>query len=238
MSNIEFASKQLNKIQKRIQSAANTAGRQLEQITLIGASKRQESKKLQAFYQAGLTHFGENYLQEAIRKQQELSKLATPSWHFIGHIQSNKTQAISQHFDWVHTVDRLKIAQRLSQQRQKISLKDKRSKSLKVLVQLNLDDEQSKSGVTAQQAHQLCNEISQLDYLDLRGLMLIPRPTQEKEITKKTFAQANQLRQSINQRYGLNMSELSMGMSSDFEIAIQEGATLIRIGSALLGERE
>lgn len=229
MSNRDFASKQLNKIQNRISIAAASANRDPSSISLIGAAKQQSTELVRAFSDQGLAHIGENYLNQGLEKQQALSDLEL-TWHFIGAIQSNKTRDIARYFDWVHSIDRLKIAERLNRQAPA-------GKRLQLLLQINVDDEASKAGVTPAQTPQLCDEIAQLPTLDLRGFMLIPMARSDFDAQRKPFAQARQLLDSCNQRYGLSMDSLSMGMSNDLEAAIAEGSTMVRIGTDLFGPR-
>ena len=227
----QFAENQLNHIQERIETACKNAGRTSESVTLIGASKRQSPELINAFIEQGLTNLGENYLQEAIDKQTSLAQnRATLTWHFIGQIQSNKTKIIAENFDWVHGVDRLKIAQRLS--KQNIS-----SKPLNLLIQLNPDDEQSKGGVSLKDASELCDQIAQLDNIALRGFMMIPKARKDSSAQESVFASANELLTLTNQQHGLSMDTLSMGMSGDLEAAIAQGSTMIRIGTDLFGAR-
>jgi len=219
-------------IHNRIQQAAMAANRDFSEIQLIGACKQQASKVLAAFHNAGLTQFGENYLQEALAKQTELP--TNIDWHFIGKLQSNKCKDIAQHFDWVHTVDRLKIAQRLAKSR----LADENlTKPLNVLIQLNPEQENTKSGVSLSEAGTLSAQISELNGLALRGFMLIPAPKTNTEEQRLPFAQARETLEMVNQRYGITLDTLSMGMSNDLETAILEGATMIRVGTALFGSR-
>ena len=230
MSNHDYASTQLAKVLTRIQNACTAAGRNPDAVRLVGASKRQSAELINAFAEAGLRDVGENYLQEAQQKQVALRD--TPlQWHYIGQIQSNKCKSIADHFSWVHGVDRLKVAQRLHH------YTPPERAPLKVLVQINIDDEQSKAGVCVQEAPDLCAQISELGHLSLAGLMLIPAPQPDPERQRATFAEARNLMSRINQRHGLNLSELSMGMSNDLEQAIQEGSTMVRIGTDLFGAR-
>ncbi|MDB4511925.1 YggS family pyridoxal phosphate-dependent enzyme [Arenicella sp.] len=231
MSNRDFASKQLNMIKNRIRCAAISVKRDPTTIKLVGASKQKSAEILRSFYLAGLSNMGENYLQEALVKQAELNDLSI-DWHFIGKPQSNKCKTIAQHFDWVHSVDRLKIAQRLAQFR---SAQEK--SPINLLIQLNVDQEQSKGGIAVAQAPSLCAQISDLENVQLRGFMLIPKATDSIDQQRRPFAAARDVLERTNQRYGLGLDTLSMGMSSDLEAAINEGATIIRIGSALFGAR-
>jgi len=228
MNKYEFAVTQLGIVKTNITKIAKQYQRDPASITLIGASKTQSSETLNAFYQAGLTAVGENYLQEALSKQTALQN-QTLEWHFIGGIQSNKTKDIAENFSWVHGIDRLKVAQRLNMQC---------NKPINALIQLNVDAEQSKNGVTLDQAATLCNDIAQLEQIDLRGFMLIPKTSHPVEEQRRPFALARQALQQINQQYGLTMDTLSMGMSNDLEAAIAEGSTMVRVGTALFGKRE
>lgn len=217
---------QLANITRRIAAAAKQSDRSPQDITLVGASKKQSAELMQYFFDAGLSNVGENYLQEAIDKQ---SKLVANdlNWHFIGQIQSNKTSLIAEHFDWVHGVDRLKIAQRLANS----------NKNIKLLIQLNPDNETSKGGVSLNNAADLCAQISELDGIQLRGFMMIPAPRNSSAEQRAVFASARELLDSTNQQFGLKMDTLSMGMSGDLEAAIIEGSTMVRIGTDLFGAR-
>ncbi len=198
-------------------------------VTLLAVSKAQSAEKLREAYQAGQTKFGENYLQEALNKQTELVDLAI-EWHFIGPIQSNKTQPIAQHFSWVHGVDRLKIAQRLNDAR------PAEMPPLQICLQVNISGEASKSGVAEDELSVLVKTVSALPKLKLRGLMAIPEPTDDEALQRQQFQRMRFLfNRLINEGYSLDT--LSMGMSSDYKIAIEEGATIVRIGSAIFGAR-
>ena len=199
------------------------------QVCLVAVSKTQSSEKVREAYQAGQHAFGENYLQEALNKQVELADLKI-EWHFIGPIQSNKTQPIAQHFSWVHGVDRLKIAQRLSDARP-LDLPP-----LQICLQVNISGEASKSGVAPQELLDLVQAIRALPNLTLRGLMTIPEPTDDEALQRQQFKQMRYLLNDLNKQ-GFMLDTLSMGMSSDYKIAIEEGATIVRIGSAIFGAR-
>jgi PLP dependent protein len=218
----------LQAIQVKIDEAKKAANRH-DSVHLLAVSKAQSPEKLVSAYVAGQRAFGENYLQEAIAKQ-ALLRDYNIEWHFIGPIQSNKTNLIAQHFDWVQSVDRLKIAQRLS---------DARPKSLpplNICLQMNSSSESSKSGVEAAELLVLAKEIVQLPNLKLRGLMAIPAPSHNET---QQLAQFKQVRLAFDklQQQGLALDTLSIGMSDDYIAAIHEGATLIRIGSAIFGAR-
>ena len=229
MSNDQYSQDRLSSVKRRIDSACRAAGCDPSKVTLIGASKNQSIKSLKSFYDAGLKDVGENYLQEAINKQKQLEN--TPlNWHFIGSIQSNKSKLIAQHFDWVHGVDRLKIAKRLA-------LYNPKASAIKLLIQLNPDNEDSKAGVNLGVASELANDIAQIDNLELHGFMMIPKARQSETEQRQVFAKAKELLDITNQRYGLTMNHLSMGMSADLEAAIAEGSTMVRVGTDLFGAR-
>ena len=234
MSQPQYAQEKLLAIQERIKRAVLTANREPNCIRLIGASKQQTPELIGEYLELGLHNLGENYLQEAVTKIESLSSFK-PNWHFIGQIQSNKTKVIAEHFHWVHGVDRLKIAKRLAAQ-------NTQQRSLKLLIQLNLDDEHSKAGIALTDAPALADEIAQHIAEDgkaeLRGFMAIPKARKSKSDQAAIFAKARELLSTTNQRYGLQMDQLSMGMSGDLEAAIQEGATMVRIGTDLFGTRK
>ncbi len=200
-----------------------------QSVTLCAVSKAQPATAIRAAYDAGQTVFGENYLQEALQKQAELEDCAI-AWHFIGPIQSNKTQPIARHFDWVHSVDRLKIAQRLSDAR------PSDLPPLNICLQVNISEEASKSGASGQELLELALNIKQLPHLQLRGLMAIPAPCSNFEQQRDQFRQVRALFDHLN-NHGLQLDTLSIGMSGDFAAAIAEGATLVRIGTAIFGAR-
>src|SRR5450830_359733 len=211
----------------RIAAAAQAAGRDSASIGLLAVSKTKPAAAVREAHAAGLRDFGENYLQEALGKQAELTDLPL-CWHFIGPIQSNKTRAIAEHFDWVHSVDRLKIAQRLSEQRPADLA------PLNICIQVNVSGEASKSGCTPADLPALAAAINALPNLKLRGLMAIPEPTEERAEQDAAFATVRTLQDSLN----LPLDTLSMGMSHDLESAIAQGATWVRIGTALFGARD
>ena len=214
------------KVAARIREAAQAVGRDPDTIGLMAVSKTQPAAAIREAHVAGLLDFGENYLQEAMEKQAELADLPLV-WHFIGPIQSNKTKPIAEHFDWVHSVDRLKIAQRLSNQR------PAELPPLNVCLQVNVSHEPSKSGCAPEEAAELARAIAALPRLRLRGLMAIPEPTDDPVEQHAAFARVRQLQEQI----GAQLDCLSMGMSQDLEAAIAEGATWVRIGTALFGAR-
>ncbi|MBA1188335.1 YggS family pyridoxal phosphate-dependent enzyme [Pseudomonas entomophila] len=211
----------------RIEHAATTAGRDPAEVRLLAVSKTKPAETVRQAYAAGVRDVGENYLQEALDKQQALTDL-TLTWHFIGPIQSNKTRAIAEHFDWVHSVDRLKIAQRLSAQR------PAHLPALNVCLQVNVSGEDSKSGCSPDELAALAAAVAALPGLRLRGLMAIPEPTDDRAAQDAAFARLRTLRDGL----GLALDTLSMGMSHDLEAAIAQGATWVRIGTALFGARD
>lgn len=221
---------QLAKVTARIHQAATAVGRNPQTVQLIAVSKTQPAQALAEAYAWGQRAFGENYLQEALDKQVQLASLAGIEWHFIGPIQSNKTRPIAEHFDWVHSVDRLKIAQRLHDQRPE-SLPP-----LNICVQVNIDDETTKSGVSLDELPALVAAITPLKRLTLRGLMAIPAATNNTDQQRAAFARLHRALVQLNQQgYGLDC--LSMGMSGDLEAAIAEGATFVRVGTDIFGAR-
>ncbi|ABA77056.1 YggS family pyridoxal phosphate-dependent enzyme [Pseudomonas fluorescens] len=214
-------------VSSRIHAATAAAGRDENSVQLLAVSKTKPSEALREAYAAGLRDFGENYLQEALGKQLELADLPL-IWHFIGPIQSNKTRSIAEHFAWVHSVDRLKIAQRLSEQR------PADLPPLNICIQVNVSGEASKSGCTPQDLPALAQAISALPRLKLRGLMAIPEPTEDRAEQDAAFAAVQKLQAGLD----LPLDTLSMGMSHDLESAIAQGATWVRIGTALFGARD
>jgi len=223
----------LQAIRTRIHSAETAAGRQLNTVSLLAVSKAQPDTLLREAFAAGQRLFGENYLQEALGKQEALADLDI-EWHFIGHLQSNKTQATAEHFSWVHSVDRLKIAERLN------AARPSHLPPLQVCIQVNVSDEDSKSGVLPQEVRALAEAITQLPNLKLRGLMAIPAPTADVAEQRSQFAKVRELYEKLRAqgfKLGFKLDTLSIGMSEDFPAAIAEGATIVRIGSAIFGAR-
>lgn len=215
------------KVGARIREAAQASERDCATIGLLAVSKTKPAAAIRQAHAAGLHDFGENYLQEALEKQLELSDLPL-IWHFIGPIQSNKTRAIAEHFAWVHSLDRLKIAERLSAQR------PPHLPALNICLQVNVSGEPSKSGCSPEQLPALAQAVTQLPNLKLRGLMTIPEPSEDRAVQQTAFARLAELQAKLN----LDLDTLSMGMSHDLEAAIAEGATWVRIGTALFGARD
>jgi pyridoxal phosphate enzyme (YggS family) len=218
-------------VRARIEEAARAAGRSPRDVQLLAVSKTFPAAAVRAVHAAGQRAFGENYVQEAAAKRAALADLTDVSWHLIGPLQSNKTAVAAATFDWVETVDRLKIAQRLSAQRpQGIA-------PLCVCIEVNVSGEASKSGVTPEEAVALARDVATLPGLRLRGIMGIPAPTQDIAALR---AQFRKLRECFDacRAAGLDVDTLSMGMSADLEHAVAEGATEVRVGTAIFGERE
>lgn len=219
----------LQAVHTRIRAALRAAGRDSDTVRLVAVSKTFPADAIREAYAGGQRDFGENYLQEALAKMKALADLPLV-WHFIGPIQSNKTRAIAENFTWAHSVDRPRIAERLAQARPPAS------GPLQVCIQVNVSGEQSKSGVTRDEAPRLARFIGALPQLRLRGLMAIPEPAPDAALQRARFAGLRTLRDELNAE-GLQLDTLSMGMSDDLEAAIAEGATMVRVGTAIFGER-
>jgi len=218
------------KIQDLLAKAAADAGRSGDHIRLLAVSKRKPVEAILEAAAAGQRDFGENFVQEGVEK---IGKCGRDDliWHFIGHLQSNKTRVVAESFQWVHTVDRLKIARRLSEQRP-VDAAD-----LNICIEVNIDAEESKSGVNPANVQVLATEIAELPRLRLRGLMCLPAIREDFAEQRKPFAALRELLESLNSS-GLRLDTLSMGMSADYAAAIHEGATIVRVGTAIFGERE
>ncbi len=219
----------LQGVQARIASAASEAARDPAAVGLLAVSKTFDAAAVRALAACGQREFGENYVQEALEKQRALRDLPL-LWHFIGPIQSNKTRAIAENFSWVHSVDRLKIAERLSAQR------PAGLPALQVCIEVNVSGEASKGGAAPADLPTLVEAVAKLPNIRLRGLMAIPAPTADVAAQRAAFRQVRKLSDDLNM-HGHALDTLSMGMSGDLEAAILEGATLVRIGTALFGER-
>ena len=219
----------LQAVRGAITTAAVKADRDAREICLLAVSKTFPPDAMREAYQAGVNCFAESYVQEALDKISALQDLPI-AWHYIGPIQSNKTRMIASSFAWVHSVDRLKIAERLSEQRPALL------PALQVCLQVNVSGEASKGGVLPQQVSSVAHAIATLPKLKLRGLMAIPQPSDDMAAQRLPFAQLRELRDQLN-RQGLQLDTLSMGMSHDFPAAIAEGATIVRIGTAIFGRR-
>lgn len=221
-------------VTRRIQKATMAANRPAQSVRLLAVSKTRTPDELREAAATGLRAFGENYLQEALEKIATLNDIPDIEWHFIGPIQSNKTRDIAEHFDWVHSVDRLKIARRLSDQR------PEGLPPLNLCLQINIDAQASKAGIAPDDLADLAEGILTLPNVRLRGLMAIPDPDQPEDSLRARFAELAALLSELGTRHpeANELDTLSMGMSGDLELAIGEGATFVRIGTALFGARE
>jgi pyridoxal phosphate enzyme (YggS family) len=220
----------VGEIRNRIATAASAAGRSVDCITLLAVSKAQPAELVRAVAEAGVRNIGESYLQEALGKLETLRDVEL-TWHFIGRLQANKTRPVAEHFAWVHAVDRLKIAQRLSEQRPYYA------PPLNVCLQINVAGESTKGGVSPGELPALATAVAALPRLKLRGLMCIPPEEDDPSRQRAWFARVREQLEAL-ERLGIGpLDTLSMGMSGDFEAAILEGATIVRVGTALFGQR-
>jgi hypothetical protein len=226
----QFSPAALQSVRTRIVRAAERAGRDPGSIRLLAVSKQQPVALVRAAAAAGQSEFGENYVQEGIDKIAALADVPGLVWHFIGQLQGNKTREVAERFDWVHTVDRERIASRLSAQRPHDAA------PLQVLLQVRLADEPGKGGVTPAEAPALAAAVTALPQLRLRGLMCIPPPAADEEAQRRPFRQLRELMESLDAA-GHPLDTLSMGMSDDIEAAVLEGATIVRVGTAIFGRR-
>ncbi len=225
-------SENLQQVHRRIEAACRAVGRPVQSVTLLSVSKTFPSDAVRAAHAAGERCFGENYVQEGLDKIAALADLRHQiEWHLIGPLQSNKTRAVAEAFDWVHSVDRLKVAQRLSEQRPAAL------PPLQICLQVNISGEASKSGIAPAELPALAREIAALPRLRLRGLMAIPEPAGDFEAQRAPHRALAALLAQLNAQQHLHLDTLSMGMSADLEAAIAEGATLVRIGTAIFGGR-
>jgi len=217
----------------RIRTAAAACGREFESIQLVAVSKTKSAAAIRSAHAAGLSHFGESYVQEGVQKIGALRDLPL-CWHFVGPIQSNKTRLVAEHFDWVHSVDRLKIAERLARQR------GPELPPLNVLLQVNISGEASKSGAAPDDLIGLAEATLTLPSLRLRGLMAVPAPTEEFSTQRAAFRRVRELLRALQERFGpaAEIDQLSIGMSADLEAAVAEGATMVRLGTAIFGARD
>lgn len=217
----------LNQIRKQIQKSCDASNRKPDAVLLLAVSKTKSAADIAVAYQSGQRHLGESYCQEAIKKQQELGAYDI-TWHFIGPIQSNKTKLLAKHFDWVHSVDSLKIARRLSEQRPSWL------PPLMICLQVNISGETSKSGITLEQLPQLCDQVAGLPHLKLRGVMAIPSPESDFEKQRLPY---RTLFQAVKKLNNPGLDTFSFGMTGDLNAAIVEGSTIVRIGTAIFGGR-
>jgi len=220
----------LKSVRNRIKNACLSADRPVNEVSLLAVSKRHPAAKITELHQLGVLSFGENQLQEALQKQQQLTELDL-QWHFIGTIQSNKTRALAENFDWVQSVDRAKILKRLSAQRPD-SLGP-----LNICLQVNINHESQKAGASPEEIFQLASLCQNLSNIKLRGLMAIPKMTDKPSEQHDSFHQVKLLFEDLKNQ-GYELDTLSMGMSADLDVAISEGSTMVRIGTDLLGKRE
>lgn len=218
------------KIQDLLAKATADAGRPPGSVRLLAVSKTQPVEAVLAAAESGQREFGENIVGEGLRKMADAGR-DDLVWHFIGHLQANKSRAVAEHYHWVHTVDRLKIARRLSDQRPAANA------ALNVCIQVNIDNEPSKSGIVPAELAELASAVAELPRLRLRGLMCLPAIRTSFEEQRRPFARLRELKEMLGGQ-GLELDTLSMGMSSDFVAAIHEGATIVRLGSALFGQRK
>lgn len=225
MSNI---ADNLSKIHTQIQTASKHT---TQPVMLLAVSKTKPISDIQLAYQAGQRCFGENYVQEGVDKINQLTSLVDIQWYFIGPLQSNKTRLVAEHFDWVLSIDRLKIAQRLNEQR------PVHKKKLNVCLQINISQESTKSGVQAEEINQLAAQVAKMPNLSLRGLMAIPAKSDNINELADSFKAMNLLYQQLKSQYK-TIDTLSMGMSNDMQIAIENGSTMVRIGTAIFGTRQ
>jgi len=221
----------LENVRNRIRKAESEYGREADAVSLIAVSKTKPVELIQAAIDVGQVIFGENYVQEAVQKIEQINNPAL-EWHFLGPIQSNKTRVIAANFAWVHSVDRLKIAQRLNEQRSKNLPK------LNVCLQVNISEEDTKSGINVNELSSLVESVLGLSNIELRGFMVIPQKSSSLEEQRKPFAAMRQAKEDIEQQFNITLDTLSMGMSADLEAAIAEGASHVRIGTDIFGARE
>lgn len=220
----------LRNVKKTIRDAETKFQREPDSVHLLAVSKTKSVKDIQEAIACGQKEFGESYVQEALEKINLLNNEKI-IWHFIGPIQKNKTKSIAQNFDWVHSVDRFIIAERMNTQR------PEELSPLQICIQVNLDNEASKSGISSDEVLALAQAIKPLSKIKLRGLMAIPKATSDMMQQRNQFAQLRELLEQLNE-HGFNLDTLSMGMSADIEAAIAEGSTIVRIGTAIFGERQ
>jgi len=225
-------SQNLTAIQTHITQAALTAGRAPDEVQLVAVSKTIAAEDIRRAIESGVTVLGENYIQEARAKFEQLSALPA-AWHFIGHLQTNKAKYAVRQFDLIHTVDSSRVAKAINREAAKID------KIQKILIQVNISKEETKLGIETEKVAELAEEIVQLDHLRLKGLMTMPPFFNAPEKVRPFFRRLRDTRDQLRQRNlpGVDLTELSMGMTGDFEVAIAEGATLVRIGTAIFGER-
>ncbi|MYD46292.1 MAG: YggS family pyridoxal phosphate-dependent enzyme [Gammaproteobacteria bacterium] len=219
------------RIIEEVRTTAIRIRRDPAQIKILAVSKQKSVADIHTLVAQNFRDFGESYVAEALPKLNSLAS-AGCTWHYIGVVQSNKTKLLAQHFDWVQSIDRIRIGKRLAAAREERS-----TKPLNVCVQVNIDEEPTKAGVSADQVPELVDQLHQFPQLRVRGLMAIPNPQAHQDATRNSFRQMRELFESLRTQTSANWDTLSMGMSGDFVVAIEEGATMIRIGTALFGPR-
>lgn len=222
-------SEKIIEVNREIKEICKNLDRDVNEITILGASKSQSPENIKEAFNGGIKNFGENYLQEAEPKIKSLQEDIT--WHFIGSIQTRKAKKIAEIFDWVHAVDSLKVAKKLNDSRPETK------GLLKVCIQLNIDDENSKSGINSLDIEGFLSECSNLKNIEVRGLMVIPKPRESSQDQHEVFKQVKGIFDSLNQK-NIKIDTLSMGMSSDYGPAIKEGSTMVRIGTGIFGLRK
>ncbi len=222
-------SDQITKLEHHIRELELEHNREPNSVKLLAVSKTRQVQEVKAAIAAGQAAFGENYAQELADKSLQIGPVGV-DWHFIGALQSNKAKLIAQHANWIHTIDRLKIAKRLQRH-----LSDT-DKTLQICIQLNVDNEDSKSGISLSELPTFAEQVSELEHLKLRGLMSIPKPSTDEGQQRRSFAKVRRAQEQLNQQ-GYELDILSMGMSGDYESAIAEGATIVRVGTAIFGKR-
>jgi pyridoxal phosphate enzyme (YggS family) len=226
----QFSPAALQAVRDRIARAARQAGRDPASVCLLAVSKQQPAARVRDAYDCGQRDFGENYVQEGVAKVDELADLTDASWHFVGQLQANKSREVAERFAWVHTVDRERVAVRLSAQR------PHHAPPLQVLLQVRLADEPGKGGVVPDEVPKLALVVAALPRIRLRGLMCIPPPARDFESQRRPFRELRELLERLNAN-GHQLDTLSMGMSDDLEAAVLEGATIVRVGTAIFGAR-
>ena len=218
------------RINEQIKQAAHACKRDSDHIQLLAVSKTKPVSDIISAYESGHRHFGENYVQEAVEKIQQMADYSDILWHFIGPLQSNKSKFIAQYFDWMHSLDRIKIAKRLHEQR------SVHQSPLNICVQVNIDDEQNKAGVAPSEVHNFIEQLQSLNRITCRGLMTIPKAGVSDTERQHSFAKMQELFTTCTNTFD-NIDTLSMGMSDDTNIAIQYGSTMVRVGTAIFGKR-
>ena len=222
----------LRRVQERVAAATRKVGRRPEEITLIGISKTQPAEAIRVAFKAGLRHFGENRVQEWEGKRGTLGDLQA-TWHLVGHLQSNKAARAAGLFHSVDSIDDFALAQRLDRSRDGQS----EARKLRILLEVRVEEEESKSGVRADEAEALAEKVMALSHLELAGLMCIPPFIEDADKVRPYFRRLHELRDSLAKKFGRELPVLSMGMSHDFEVAVEEGATEVRVGTAIFGSR-